>query len=277
VSHQMSLTEIATENLSLIERGSYKSPSGNTVSIAADVTRAIEGTLLYQPSEFDTLAPSPEGGRPAISVTSETTAQAARRLVEGEGIGHVVALNFASAKNPGGGYLRGAKAQEEDLSRASALYNCQVPHRAYYDENRAAPSLIYTDHLIYSPAVPFFRDDDMNLLERPFLVSIITSPAPNAGEELRRDPNSRGEISTALRRRAAQVLAVAAHHKHRVLVLGAWGCGVFRNDPQEVAGVFADLLADPRFAGSFERVVFAVYDRTPDRATLRSFRERFEP
>jgi uncharacterized protein (TIGR02452 family) len=68
---------------------------------------------------------------------------------------------------------------------------------------------------------------------------------------------------------------VAAHHGHRVLVLGAWGCGVFQNDPHEVAAVFAELLASPKLERAFARVVFAVYDRSKAQENRRAFAERF--
>ena len=102
---------------------------------------------------------------PACEVSAETTGAAALRL-RGEGGERVLALNFASAKNAGGGFINGAKAQEEDLARASALYPCLIGQRGYYEANRRCGSMIYTDHLIYSPDVPFFRDDGWALLER---------------------------------------------------------------------------------------------------------------
>jgi uncharacterized protein (TIGR02452 family) len=194
--------------------------------------------------------------------------------VQSERVERVVALNFASAKNPGGGFLGGAKAQEEDLARCSALYPCLRGQRGYYDANRAAPSLLYTDHVIYSPDVPFFRDERLRLLDEPFLLSIITAPAPNAGEVLARDPALGGEIRRVLDARARKVLAVAAAERHRCLVLGAWGCGVFRNDAVEVAAAFAGALDDERLRGAFERVVFAVYDRGGGR-NLRAFERQF--
>ena len=107
--------------------------------------------------------------------------------MQAERVARVVALNFASAKNPGGGFLGGAKAQEEDLARSSALYACMRDQRAYYDANRHEPSLLYTDHMIYSPDVPFFRDDRLRFLEDPFLLSILTAPAPNAASNERRE------------------------------------------------------------------------------------------
>jgi uncharacterized protein (TIGR02452 family) len=269
------LSHIATETVAIAQRGSYVSASGIAVDVQGAVRRAAAGTVLHGADEGEPLDPPESTGSAAdIRVTAEGTAQAARRLVEREGLARVAALNFASAKNPGGGFLGGAKAQEEDLARSSALYHCLVTQRAYYDANRACESLLYTDHLIYSPDVPFFRDEDHRLIEQPFLVSILTSPAPNAGAL------SRGEgylLRPTLERRATQILRVAAHHRHRVLVLGAWGCGVFRNDPVMVGDVFAQLLESDPWRTAFTLVVFAVFDRSKSQSNLRAFRERFGP
>jgi uncharacterized protein (TIGR02452 family) len=258
----MSLAGVAKETVAIVERGEYRAPSGKMVSIS------VKSARLYLPEELERLVASQAPGNlsTAIEVTGETTAQAARRIPGS------VLLNFASAKNPGGGFLGGAKAQEEDLARCSALYHTQLTQRPYYDANRNVGSMLYTDHLIYSPEVPFFRDEKLNLLEEPFLASVITSPAPNAGEALRRDPNARPQIRATLERRAAHVLAVAA--QHREVILGAWGCGVFRNDPVEVAAVFHALL-EGKFRGVFARVVFAIYDRSGEKQ--RAFEREFTP
>jgi uncharacterized protein (TIGR02452 family) len=270
----MSLTGVAKETVRIVEQGEYVAPSGRTVSFGEALTRAVRGTVLYRPGDFESLAvPSPTAGAPRLEVTPEKTGAAARRLVEAEGVPRVLALNFASARNPGGGFLGGAKAQEEDLSRCSALYTCLLTQPDYYALNRKERSMLYTDHLIYSPDVPFFRNEQLELLERPFLTSIITAPAPNAGEVLRREPDLRPRIREVLRARALNVLRVAAHHGHRTLVLGAWGCGVFRNEPHEAAEAFALALA--ALPGAFERVVFAVYERSGEGPNLRAFRERF--
>ncbi|MBK8253953.1 MAG: TIGR02452 family protein [Polyangiaceae bacterium] len=271
----MSLTGIAQTNLAMIQNGGYNAPSGEWVPLRQLVDAAVSGTALYRPAELDHLLdthrPAAFGGSTRIELTTESTGEAARRLVEKEGETNVVALNFASARNPGGGYIRGAKAQEEDLARCSALYNCLITQPDYYAENRANPSMLYTEHLIYSPNVPFFRDDSYELLSKPFVVSMITSPAPNAGEAIVR--GERAGILPTLVGRARRVLAVAAERKHRVLVLGAWGCGVFRNDPREVARVFGNALSSAEFAGVFSRVVFGIWERNKDRPSLRAFSE----
>jgi uncharacterized protein (TIGR02452 family) len=120
--------------------------------------------------------------------------------------------------------------------------------------------------------VPFFRAEDHGLLERPFLLSIITSPAPNVGEAVRKGVGEERQVESTLKRRAGKILALAARRQHRCLVLGAWGCGVFRNDPEVVAGAFSPV---EELGSSFDPVVFAVYDRSKEQPNLRAFRRRF--
>ncbi|TDE28961.1 TIGR02452 family protein [Actinomadura sp. 6K520] len=250
----------AQETVAILERGDYPAPSGRTVSIAESLARAVQGTVLYRPDELDDLLerlPAAPGTDTRIEVTGETTLAAAHRL---RAPGTVpFALNFASAKNPGGGFLNGAHAQEEGLARSSGLYESLRSAREYYDFHRAQRDLLYSDHMIYSPHVPVFRDDAGRLLEEPYEVAFLTSPAPNRGAI--RDAAQAARIPDVLSLRARKLLAVALANGHGRLVLGAWGCGVFRNDPAEVAEVFAEQLRPGgRFAGRFEHVVFAVWD-----------------
>jgi uncharacterized protein (TIGR02452 family) len=185
-------------------------------------------------------------------------------------------LNFASARNPGGGYLNGAQAQEEALCRGSALYTCVREASDFYAAHRADPSPFYSDRVILSPGVPVFRDDRGRLLDVPYEAGFLTAAAPNAGVIARRSPDGTERIAAALGVRAERVLEVAAAGGHRQLVLGAWGCGVFRNEPADVARAFAAALLDGgRFAGWFDRVVFAVLDRREDSPTRAAFAEVF--
>jgi uncharacterized protein (TIGR02452 family) len=117
-----------------------------------------------------------------------------------------------------------------------------------------------------------FRDDDLGLLDAAYQLSIITAAAPNLGAILNNQPDLAGSVPDAVRARAVRVLRVAAAHGHRRLVLGAWGCGVFRNDPAVVAGAFADAL---RAVDAFDEVCFAVLDRAPGTPTYRAFAETF--
>ncbi|MCA9639845.1 MAG: TIGR02452 family protein [Myxococcales bacterium] len=274
----MSLKQVARDTLAICDAGSYVGPTGGRVEIGSQIEAAVVGTRLYTPNELDDLLalPGGPGAAPHIEVSDETTQVGARRLAS-EGESRVALLNFASARNPGGGFINGAKAQEEDVTRCSALHPCLTSPsvEAYYKVNRALDSMLYTDHIIYSPAVPFFRSRSTDLIDEPFFAGVITAPAPNAGEALKRDTGCLPAVEETLRRRAAKVLMVAADQRHRVLVLGAWGCGVFRNQPSMVADAFGQHLGSARFAGCFERVLFAVYDRSKDRGTLGAFKRRF--
>ena len=98
----------------------------------------------------------------------------------------------------------------------------------------------------------------------------------NAGAVLANEPSRIAEIRPVMETRIRSVLAVARHHGHDAVVLGAWGCGVFGNDPRQVASWFlAALLEDPRFAGAFERVAFATLDHAADAPTFGAFAEAF--
>jgi uncharacterized protein (TIGR02452 family) len=219
-------------------------------------------------------------GRPhapaAFEVLNETTLHAARRLLEGEPGARVLALNFASARHPGGGFLKGSQAQEESLARASGLYACVSPLRGMYDANARFPSCLYTDHMIYSPDVPVFRDDEDALLDRPYPLSFVTAPAVNVGALRRNEPDALRRVEPVMLSRMEKVLSLAVVHGHDVLVLGAWGCGVFTNDPERVADWFhRHLTGGGTFRWAFRKVVFAVLDRTEARSMIRPFERRF--
>jgi uncharacterized protein (TIGR02452 family) len=100
----------------------------------------------------------------------------------------------------------------------------------FYSFHRQQRDLRYSDRVIYSPAVPVFRDDKGSLLEEPYPVSFLTCAAPNLGAILRNQPGDAGTVPDVLAASAGRVLRIAAARGHRTLVLGAWGCGVFGND-----------------------------------------------
>lgn len=260
------LRELARDTLQILQDGGYRAPGGGKVDLASGVQAAVGGTSVYQP-EDPLPTPAPTGVAPTVSVTAESTLAATRRLARD---GEVAALVFASAKNPGGGFRSGAQAQEESLARASALYRCLTAVPQFYAVHRAGSDNLYSDRVIHSPGVPVFRDDDGRLLESAYQVSFLTAAAPNRGAV----PGSRaGQVAAILAKRARRVLGVAAVHGHRRLVLGAWGCGVFRNDPAMVADAFAGALVDS--AGWFDEVVFAVMDHKKGTPVRAAFADRF--
>jgi uncharacterized protein (TIGR02452 family) len=272
--------QIGQEAVVIASEGCYRTAGGATVDIADNVRRCVEGTRLIRPSDWPAIVrrgrEAPDLGEAArADVTPETTLAAARRLVEREGAGRLFVLNFASAKNPGGGFLGGSRAQEESLARSSALYASLQAAKEYYDQNRRARSTLYTDHAIASPDVPVFRDDDGTLLDRPYQVTFFTMPAVNFGA-LRPGAGDHAKVEPVMAGRVEKVLAFAAAEGFEQLLLGAWGCGAFRNDPRLIARLFFQaLFGDGGWGRKFRRVVFAVFDPTLAGENRRPFDEAF--
>ena len=137
-------------------------------------------------------------------------------------------------------------------------------HRANYDP-------LYTNYVIYSPHIPVFRNDAGNILQDPYTIGIITSPAANA----RKVPASRRhEIGPTMWRRILKVLSVGIAHGHNSIVLGAWGCGAFGNDGDDMAQLFRRALNE-NFRGSYQRIVFAIVDWSTDRRFIGPFETVF--
>jgi uncharacterized protein (TIGR02452 family) len=259
--------KLGEETLQILRDGAYSAPSGKRVSIAERLARAQIETVGYSPEDEVILTAVPRAQTTQVEVRNESTLAAARAWAEAGG--RPCALNFASATHPGGGFEKGALAQEESLARASGLHACIAGH-PMYAFHRKAGDPIYTSWLIYSPDVPVFRDDDGALLEAPYGCAFLTAAAPNAKLALERNPSAGPAIHAAFVDRVDRVLAVAHRQGHADLVLGAWGCGVFGNDPAQVAEVFGRALHGS-FAGVFRRVRFAILDRSPEGKTIGPF------
>ena len=275
---------VGKQTVEILQRGEYQTAGGVAVSIADALYAAVKGTIHYAPEEFPKLfkqrdaliAQRVEKVRTRFSVVNQTTLSAAKSLVDGHPGEPVLVLNFASAKNPGGGFLGGSQAQEESLALASGLYACINNVAGYYETNRACRTPLYTDNMIYSPGVPVVRNDADELIEHPFAVSMITAPAVNAGAVKKNRPRDVRKIDPIMQARIEQVLSIACVHQQHHLVLGAWGCGVFKNDPAKVAGWFGQQLRNEgKFASVFQSVVFAVLDHSDDHHFIGPFEEQF--
>ena len=277
---------IAKETIDILEKGFYLlNRKKETINIQENLQYAIENSIHYSEEDFPSIFSQlkkkqvrENQNQIQFEITNETTLSAASRLVNQEGFAKVLCLNFASAKNPGGGFLNGTQAQEESLARATGLYPCISQMMAMYEKNRYYGSCLYLDDMIYSPQVPVIRNDNDELLSKPFLLSVITAPAVNAGAVKNKGKKQEiKQIENMMLQRTEKLLSVAAVKNYQVLVLGAWGCGVFKNNPDDVARYFHyHLTENPLFNGFFAKVVFAVLDKTKDESVINAFRKRFE-
>ena len=221
-------SRIAQETLSIMEEGGYQNLRGQYVEIAGALAQAKAGTVHYKAEALGQLVGSDASHHcfaTRFEVRNEPTLAAARRLIA-LGYANPLCLNFASAKNPGGGFLGGSEAQEENLAKSSGLYPCIVQKSEMYEANRSHKSCIYLDDMIYSPKVPVFRGDDYELLDEPYLTSIVTAPAVNRGAVARNEPERIGELEAAMLARIEMLLALAVHHgqPHWCLAPGVAAC-----------------------------------------------------
>ena len=195
-----------------------------------------------------------------MEVTFETTLQACHRIRGNIGDAPLLCLNFASAKKPGGGFLTGANAQEESLARASALTASLAADPTMYqynDINSSKNRGFYSDVMIYSPQVPVFKNDTGKLIA-PYPVSFISAPAINLSSV---GKCTTDQIQATRDNRAEKILSIAVARGYSHLILGAWGCGVFKNPAADVAKCFARFLRpEKKFGTVFQTVTFAMTD-----------------
>ena len=263
---------VARETLRIMDQGYYEC-EGQRVSIQSDMDASIGKSRLITPDEGAALLERYGGGTCTktleVRVENLSTVDAIRKLSR-EGRENIGVLNFASAKNPGGGFINGAMAQEESLAASSILYRTLTAHEEYYRENRAQRSMMYTNYAIYSPDVVFFRDGRFQLVEKPFKASVLTLPAVNMGQVLLKGEDS-AEAERVMRRRMKLALAVFARQGAKNLVLGAYGCGVFRNDPKLIAAWWKALLEEEGMGQYFDFIFYAVLDRSKNGECIKAF------
>lgn len=263
--------DIAEQTVDIIERGHYENSRGQRIELRERLDRMRTDTEDFPPDR-NVEVPVGTEGMPSIDieVSNETTLAACRRLTDDDRL--PLALNFASATEPGGGFLRGAGAQEESIARGSGLYASLLESDMYAYHERNDPPM-HSSWAIYSPRVPVFRDDDGNLLDQPYEASFISCPAVNVNKVRQQAPTREEAVEEVMDERIDRVLSIAYNKDYSELVLGAWGCGVYGNDPQVIAELFGEAIDGP-FRGRFDRIVFAVAGKSGE-PNLAAFKERF--
>ncbi len=200
----------------------------------------------------------------------------------------VCILNFASATNPGGGVTKGSSAQEEAICRCSTLYanlKEQYAWNAFYAPHRRAHDPLHNDDCIYTPGVMVFKSDTdyPQLLpeDKWYSVNVLTCAAPNLRERPSNEMNagdgdaavhiSREDLQALHEKRMRRVLEIAWRKGNEVVILGAFGCGAFRNPPAVVAQAMKTAVQEYR--KNFETIEFAVYCGTQYDTNYRVFQQ----
>lgn len=217
-----------------------------------------------------------EGHNATITVEEDTTFSAARRYFVA---GKTAVLNFANPVTPGGGAQNGAMAQEECLCRSSNLYVCLTssPFLDYYQYNRSLHNHFYSDRIIYTKGVTVFKTDDEIPVLLPgqewFQVDVITCAAPYIAK---RKYTNRTALKCLFKSRIKNIFEVAIENGVTTLILGAFGCGAFKNPPELVAAAFYETINENRYAEQFDRIVFAI-KKSGNNANYHVFSETFCP
>ncbi len=203
----------------------------------------------------------------------------------------VCILNFASATNPGGGVVWGSSAQEESICRCSTLYPCLIKEDMwdqFYNPHRKADNPLYNDDCIFTPSVKVFKSDTdvPKLLQNAewWDVDVITCAAPN----LRDIPSNMmnpgagstqvditmEDLRALLTNRIQRIFEIAVSQGPDVLILGAFGCGAFKNPPQLVASVFAEFTE--KYRNYFDVIEYAVFHMAHEIENYEAFKKSME-
>ncbi|MFM2393398.1 MAG: hypothetical protein RLZZ546_1380 [Bacteroidota bacterium] len=266
--------QIATETLKIIQDGYYYIED-NKIDVSDLIAKSREGAFTIAPNGWADFLSNTEEVKFETEIefkncsTIEAIADESKEL-------KIAALNFASAKNPGGGFIGGASAQEESLARSSSLYHSLIKDKTMYDYNKGNSTFLYSDYVIYSPEVVFWYKDNGDSFDEPLICDVITSPAPNKGAMIQHNRMKEMEqIESVFKERMVKVIGLAAHQKVESLILGAWGCGVFRNETDVVARLFKEVISE-KYPRNFKRIVFAIFDQSAKKDNFNKFKEVFE-
>ena len=241
-------------------------------SLSACVKESQKNTVVYPALKLSPL-PQGKGKSCVVTVTKRRSFEAALNANHAYPAKRICVLNFASATNPGGGVKKGSSAQEESLCRCSTLYpvlNTDHLWKEFYKPNREKHDPLHSDDCIYTPGIVICRTDDnrSRLLDIGDRVSvdIITCAAPNLRNKPGNafNPEYGKSIKLSLEEqynlhlsRAKHIMRTAACNNAEILILGAFGCGAFENDPRPVASAMNDALKE--YGNHFTSVEFAVY------------------
>jgi uncharacterized protein (TIGR02452 family) len=185
---------------------------------------------------------SGSGDSTSASVTADTD-------VDGNGTNKVCFVNMASAFLPGGGVRKGCEAQEEHLFRVTTLFKTL---------DRATFYPFEPPNVLYSPNVWVVKDKEYNPLDKPFSAGCISAAMPRHPTISVHDNYAHEKDYLAAKRTIDHVFHVAYVNGYDTLVLGAMGCGAYRNPQMSVIELFNECLA--KYNKCFKTIVFAVYD-----------------
>lgn len=248
----------------------------------AKQTRKMFPRLLKQDASLDdvevfnfiqhSISEEPLPKLPPIYVYNEDVLSVASKLINEDRKSSVAIQNLASQKRPGGGWEEGSDAQEESISRRTTLCLSLTNN-----PKKSRPLYPLEDHMLYSPNVRVISLDDGVYLpdEKRFTVSVLSCPALNMRGQGKQDKMTEQQFAET-KDRIFTMLMCAKKHRHQRLVLGAMGCGVFKNPVMDVINAYRQVLGENDWS-CFRDIHFAILDRNQGCPLFQAFQKAFSP
>ena len=256
----------------------------------SSIIKSGNNTRIYDVDEYPSINNINNNKDNKIIISKHRSLEAAMILHKKYPYKKIGVLNFMSATTPGGGVLSGSNAQEESLCRCSTLYpvlNTEYLYKEFYLPNRKENNPLHNDKIIYSPDIIICKSDTdspKRLSKEDFVcVDIFSSAAPNLNENPSNMYNYDGyknihineqELYLLHKKRIEHILHIAIYHHIDILILGAFGCGAFKNDPRIVSKAMKEAV--DKYKGYFDAIELAIYCSMYDEENYLVFKDTFE-
>ncbi len=260
--------EIFKETVKIVQKGGY---SLNGKFIKIDNTEVVEEAILYDAPLKNTKKCTE---KTKISVIEADCLEVAELLIKARL--NPAVLNMANRINPGGGVIKGAGAQEENLFRRTNLFLSMYQFADYAEEygikkNEKQYPLNKESGGVYSPNITVFRSSEHNgyeLLSKPFKIAVISVPAVRWPSQVCKNGKCRivGDNIKTTKNKIRTILRIGLERGHNSLVLSAFGCGAFNNPPEHMAELFKEVFEEDEFKNCFKLITFAIINRSDGRA-----------
>jgi uncharacterized protein (TIGR02452 family) len=258
--------EVFKSTLQAVKEGAYTLQNGKVVSLP--LSDKVTGSSKFYRHEFNPTVKYEQRYDTQITVVNGDCLEYAHIVSEVED--DVCVLNMASRRNPGGGVLNGAGAQEEYLFRCSDYYRSLYRYASYAHDYGLSQSHYHYPldrdfGGIFSPDVTIFRSTEENgyeFIEQPWKMNFIAVSGMNRPETTISDGEERidWKLIPGIKNKMRTIFHIAIDNGMRVLLLGALGCGAFKNPPKHTAELFKEVLSEPEFKNVFKRVIFVIKD-----------------
>lgn len=248
----------------------------NSAKLKSATEEAVQSSKIYMEGFTSQKNRLPYPHECCIEVRTTTTFDEAKRNVQA---GRAAVLNFANPVTPGGGVQIGAMAQEECLCRSSNLFLCladESVQEGYYHYHQNLRNQFYSDRLIYSKAVTVFKDDQivpqMMAEDEWFTVDVITCAAPYVAK---RKYLNLTALKILFKDRIKNIFEAAKDNDVEILILGAFGCGAFKNPPKIVAEAFQEVIREQNYKRYFKKIIFAIKPTGTNCENVSAFSRQF--